>query len=155
MARTARLVRSVGLASIVALAGTPALAVDGFEGYEAVTIRVTLEGPVDPMHTFAVRQACAEEQCVTEDFVILCAPPPNAFGWLACSADTYEYTVMVRAGLTFEYALLRWTAESTQDEPEEHLEGSLLVREGAQTISLGYVYPSAVTLPDTALPVGH
>lgn len=44
-------------------------------GDEEVVFRVTLQGPVDPSHTFGVERHCAEEICVTEDIVIVCSPP--------------------------------------------------------------------------------
>ena len=149
-----RLILPALLAALAATLVTPALAVDAGTDYEAVTFRVTLEGKVDPGHTFAVRQACEEEQCVTEDFVVVCAPPDPSYDWPSCSARSFEYTVQVRAGLTLEFALLRWTTPSTQDQPDAHLAGSWVVQDGAQSISLGYVYPSLNTLPDTAMPHG-
>ena len=144
------------------VAAVPATSVAG-EEYEEVVFRVTLEGPVNPTHTFAVRRGCQEETCVTEDIVIVCSPPNDNYDWPTCSATTYEFTSQIRAGLTVEYALLRWTTPDlrhTDDHPEEHLHGSWVVREGRQVISLGFVYPGPGTpaqptqpaLPDTALP---
>jgi hypothetical protein len=137
------------------------------EGYEEVVFRVTLQGPVDPSHTFGVERQCAEEICVTEDIVIVCSPPNETYDWPTCSATAYEFTSQIRAGLTVEYALLRWTTPDlhhTGDQPEERLHGSWVVQEGRQVISLGYVYPSAATpsqptggaaLPDTAIEPPH
>jgi len=144
------------------VAAIPATGAAGEAEYEEVVFRVTLEGPVDPSHTFAVRRACAEEICVTEDIFIVCSPPDANYDWQTCSATTYEFTSRIRSGLTVEYALLRWTRDlsHTNDQPEEHLHGSWVVREGRQVISLGYAYPSRTpsqptagpVLPDTALP---
>lgn len=123
-----------------------------YEGYEQVTFRVTLSGPVNPEHTFAVRQGCVEEICATEDIVIVCRPPSDVSGGLPpCSATNYEYSIHPRAGLTVEYALLRYTGPSGPDGFEVHLEGEWVVQPGTQTISLGYVYPGVSPLPDTAL----
>ena len=146
---------ALGLAALVLLVGASSvLAVDAGVEYEEVTFRVTLEGAVDPTDTFAVRQSCVEERCVTEDVVILCAPPDPSYDWPTCHAGSYDYTVQIRAELTLEYALLRWTTGSTQDEPDVHLAGSWVVEPGSQTITLGYVYPGSATLPDTAMPSG-
>lgn len=90
------------------------------------------------------------------------APSP-AWPMLGTHATTYEFTSEIRAGLTVNYALLRWTTPDlrhSDDQPEEHLHGSWVVREGRQVISLGYVYPGGTpsqpgagpVLPDTALP---
>lgn len=146
------------------LAAIPATGAAGEAEYEEVVFRVTLEGPVDPSHTFAVRRSCAEEICVTEDIFMVCSRPDANYDWQMCSATTYEFTSGIRAGLTVEYALLRWTTPHlgrTNDQPEKHLHGSWVVREGRQVISLGYAYPSGTpsqpaagpVLPDTALPL--
>ncbi len=144
------------------VAAIPATSIAGeAEEYEEVVFRVTLEGPVDPSHTFAVRRSCAEEICVTEDIFIVCSPPDANYDWQTCSATTYEFTSRIRAGLTVEYALLQWSTTDlshANDQPEEHLHGSLVVREGRQVISLGYVYPGgtpAPAVPDTAVPAAR
>jgi hypothetical protein len=122
---------------------------------EEVVFRVTLEGPVDPSHTFAVDRHCVEERCVVEDAEVICSPPElMTFGNGACSAGTYEFTIRVQAGLTVEYSLRRWTTPDlsrTADQPEEYLNGSWVVRDGRQVISLGFDYLGGA-LPDTALP---
>lgn len=144
------------------VAAIPATSLAGeAEEYEEVVFRVTLEGPVNPMHTFAVQRECPEEICVTEAILLVCSPPDDSHRLPACSATTYEFTSTIRAGLTVEYALLRWSTTDlshTDDQPEEHLHGSLVVREGRQVISLGYVYPGgtpAPALPDTAVPANR
>lgn len=139
------------------VAAIPATSLAG-EEYEEILFRVTLEGPVDPSHAFSIRRSCREEPCVTQDIIELCGPPSESTNVPTCSARTYELTSEIRAGLTIDYALLRTTP--TSDVPEEHLNGSIVVQEGRQVISLGYVYPDGSTrqpgaspvLPDTALP---
>lgn len=126
--------------------------------YEEVVFRVTLEGPIDPSHSFSIRHNCREQLCVTQDIVELCAPPSEYTNVPTCSATTYELTAEVRAGLTLDYALLQ--KHPTRDIPQEHLNGSIVVQEGRQVISLGYVWPGGTpsqpspgpVLPDTALP---
>lgn len=149
------------LGALVALPTTvsPVLAQDD---YEEVVFRVTLEGPVPPAHTFAVRRQCEEQTCVTEDIVIVCSPPVDFYDYETCTATTYEFTSMIAAGQTLQYSLLRWTTpdlSGTDDQPEEYLNGSWTVREGRQIISLGYNYPApgnrnagVVALPDTSMP---
>lgn len=146
------------------VAAVPATSVAGeATEYEEVVFRVSLEGTVNPTHTFAVQRECQEEICVTEDVVIVCSPPNDNYDWPTCSATAYEFTSQIRAGLTVEYALVRWTTPDlrhTDDQPEEHLHGSWVVREGRQVISLGYAYPGGTpsqpsaspALPDTAMP---
>lgn len=130
--------------------------------YEEVVFRVTLEGPVPPAHTFAVRRGCEEQTCVTEEIVIVCSPPHEFYDYEICAATTYEFTSMIAAGQTLQYSLLRWTTPDlshTDDQPDEYLHGSWTVREGRQVISLGYDYPApgdgntgGDALPDTAMP---
>lgn len=146
------------------VAAVPATSVAGeADEYEEVVFRVTLEGPVNPTHTLAVQRECPEEICVTEAIVLVCSPPHDSHGLPACSATTYEFTSEIRAGLTVDYALLRWTTPDlrhTSDQPEEHLHGSWVVHDGRQFIALGYAYPGGTpseptagpVLPDTALP---
>lgn len=56
------------------LAAVPVTSVAGeAEEYEEVVFRVTLDGPVDPTHTFAVQRECPEEICATEDIVLVCS----------------------------------------------------------------------------------
>lgn len=151
--------RLMAIAAAMAITAIPTAGLAG-DDYEEVVFRVTLEGPVNPSHTFAVERQCAEQICVTEDIVIVCSPPNAYYDYPVCSATTYEFTSTIRAGLTVEYALLRWTTPDLSQRPEEYLHGTWVVREGSQTISLGYVYPGAApsepssgpVLPDTALP---
>ena len=69
------------------VAAIPATSLAGeAEEYEEVVFHVTLEGPVNPMHTFAVQRECPEEICVTEAILLVCSPPADPHRLPACSA---------------------------------------------------------------------
>jgi len=154
--------RCVGALLLAAAVSVPSVRA-GTETSEVV-FRLTLEGPVPPTHTFAIDCGTvdngAENPCFGGHTVwVLCTPPtdsPFDDALEPCAPGTYEVVRPVE-GQTVEYSLLRWTTTDlshTDDQPEEHLAGSLTVREGQQVISLGYVYPGgeAPPLPDTAMP---
>ena len=115
-----------------------------------VVFRVTLEGPVDPSHTFTVSRTCVEERCAIEDAEFVCSPPNVGTGG-TCASGTYEFTAQIEVGLTLEYALKRWTDPAGQ--PQEFLHGSWVVHQGRQVISLGFDYSPGgdQPLPDTAM----
>lgn len=133
------------------LSVSPVLALD----WEEVVFRVTIEGPVPAAHTFGVKRQC-ESTCVTDSIVILCSPPsehrqPNVE---TCAARTYESITLVAAGQTLSYALVRWTTPDlthTATQPQEYLHGTWVVQPGRQVLSLGYAYPVAGGLPNTAM----
>lgn len=119
--------------------------------YEEVIFRVTLSGPVAADDSFGVALEC-DRPCVTEDVWMVCGPPSDTSVLPVCDEGSFEFTAEIGAGLALDYALVRWPAPDGTTR-EEHIPGSIVVQEGRQTISLGYVYPSgAPALPDTAMP---
>ncbi len=126
---------------------------------EEVVFRVTLEGPVSPTHTFAVHRECTGPSCVIDSATVLCSPPDEVYDYEPCTETNHEFTLMIEAGRTIEYHLIRWTtADLSSEAAEEYLHASWTVRDGRQVISLGYVYPSPANdvaggglLPDTAM----
>ncbi len=124
--------------------------------YEEVVFRVTLEGPVPPTHTFAVYRECTGPSCVIDSATVLCSPPNEVYDYEPCTETSYEFTLMIEAGRTIEYHLIR--SDLSSEAAEEYLHASWAVRDGRQVISLGYVYPSPGNdvaggglLPDTAM----
>jgi len=128
----------------------PTIAPAGLPEYEDVVFRVTLSGPVSAADTFGVAIECSKP-CVTEDIWLVCTPPADFYVLPVCGEGTFEFTAQIEAGLVLDYALVRWTGDGPL---RRHLHGSIVVHEGRQVISLGYVYPGgeAPGLPDTAVP---
>jgi len=119
--------------------------------YEEVVFRVTLSGSVPAGDRIGVAIEC-DRPCVTEDVWLVCGPPRDTSTLPVCEEGTFEFTAEIEAGLVLDYALVRWSSPDDTT-GERHLPGSIVVQEGRQTISLGYVYPGGVpTLPDTAMP---
>lgn len=158
-----RIARCVSALLVAATVSVPTVQA-GTEPSEVV-FRLTLEGPVPRTHTFSIQCGTvdpdAQNPCFGGHSIrTVCTPPsdsPFDDALEPCAAGTYEVVVGVAdEGQTIEYLLLRWTTTDlshTDEMPEEHLAGSLTVREGRQVISLGFVYPGgeAPTLPDTAM----
>jgi hypothetical protein len=159
-----RIARCVGALLVAATVCVPSVQA-GTEPSEVV-FRLTLEGPVPRTHTFAILCGTIEPEAQNpcfgpETIWVVCTPPtasPFDDALEPCAAGTYEVVVSgAGAGQTVEYSMLRWTTADlshTDEMPEEHLAGSLTVRQGRQVVSLGFVYPGgeAPTLPDTAMP---
>lgn len=121
--------------------------------YEEVVFRVTLSGPVPAGEVFGVAIECSKP-CVVEDVWLVCGRPDETYILPLCAEGEFGFTAEIQAGLVLYYALARKPTDSSGSVWERHLEGSIVVREGRQTISLGYVYPGgeAPALPDTAMP---
>ncbi len=154
-----RLVRAVVVvALVVPIAGVAPASAEPERGY--VVVRLTLEGPVPPTHTFAIRCVAIDEPqnpCFSpESIVIACSPPHITYDYKPCRATTYEFLAGPFVGQTIEYEVLRWTTpDHSGDASEVHLPGSLTVHGGRQVISLTFDYslaPAAPVLPDTAMP---
>jgi len=154
---THSLARRLGpLATVLILFGLLAAPVVAQEDEGRVTFRVTLEGPVDPTHSFAVQREYSN--AINSAQMVCGIPSPSEPQLPLCSATTYEFSVGVPAGETIEYELVRWpTSDLSSDAAERYLRGEWEVQGGRiRTISLGYVYPDENgagdnTLPDTAM----
>jgi len=158
--RIARLIRPILAVLLVAPMVTVPPVMAGTDSAE-VTVRLTLEGAVDPDHGFFIDVRCdGGEFCNgvdTRRTVFFCAPP-IIVDTVLCEMDTFEFTVGIPPQV-IEYHLYRNT-DLMEPEPVDVvvLSGTVPVHEGRQVISLGYVYPggtSAPALPDTAVPASR
>ena len=154
--RAARFIRP----TLAALLAAPLIAVSPvIAGTESgkVTVRLTLQGPVNPDDGFLIDVRCdGGDFCNgvdAERFVYICAPPV-VVDTVLCEADSFEFTVGIPPQL-IEYHLYRVTdLDQGEKQRTEVMSGPVPVHQGVQVISLGYVYPGgspAPALPDTAM----
>lgn len=152
-----------GLLALLVLPSSGALA--GEEDTGQVTFRLTLQGEVEPDDGFVIDVRCdGGDFCNGADeerFVYFCAHP-IVVDTVRCEADEpIEFTVSIPPQ-QIEWYLYR-NPNVLEPEPESRLilSGTTQVREGTQTIALGYRYPGAPApaptpapaLPDTAMPM--
>jgi len=157
--RIARVIRPILAVLLVAPMVTVPPVMAGTDSAE-VTVRLTLEGPVNPDHGFFMDVRCdGGDFCNgvdTRRTVFFCAPIIS--DTVLCEMDTFEFTVDIPPQV-IEYHLYRDTeVADPESEGVVVLSGTVPVHEGRQVISLGYVYPggtSAPALPDTAMPANR
>ena len=149
MRRTATAIAVIGLlGTSSARAGSPG------EPTVEVRVIVTLSGPVDPDHTFAVFRSCESGTCLIDSATLVCSPThPYAFMGI-CKARVYELRWQVSPGDELDYALWR-VKDKAQGDLEEFLPGTVIVPAAGITLSLGFDYALGSTpspaLPDTAM----
>ena len=133
------------------------------EDWEPLVFELTLSGEVDAQDTFAVEHQCQDsgtmpECAFIEPQTVFCSGDEGQqedWGSPPCAARTYRLELKREAGVTINYALLRWSG-SFAGEPIRMLRDSVTVPEGGITLRLGYDYslgsntPSWPALPDTA-----